>query len=82
MSKFGFTHLVNEQTHTQGGIIDHCYISKDILQNDVALLQKAVYYTKHEILEVQYSKTCNMIWSNKMHQRETSLFEFNDCDTG
>ena len=61
MSKFGITQLVNDPSHTQDGIIDHCYISKVILPNDVKLFQKAVYYTDHDFLDVQCNKTRNMI---------------------
>ena len=54
MIDFGFSQLVKEPTHNQGGIIDHCYTSKDVLPNNVNLSQKAVYYSDHDLLEVQY----------------------------
>ena len=60
MLDFGFSQLVKEPTHNQGGIIDHCYLSNNILPNDVKLTQKPVYYTDHDILEVQYRKPQNI----------------------
>ena len=54
MTDFGFGQLVKEPTHNQGGIIDHCYTSKNVLPNNVNLSQKAVYYSDHDLLEVQY----------------------------
>ena len=54
---FGFSQLVKEPTHNQGGIIDHCYTSKNVIPNNVKLSQKAVYYSDHDLLEVQYK--CN-----------------------
>ena len=60
MSDFGFSQLVKEPINNQGGIIDHCYLSNIILPNDVKLTQKPVYYTDHDILEVQYRKPQNI----------------------
>ena len=54
MTDFGFSQLVKEPTHNQGGIIDHCYTSKNVSPNNVELSQKAVYYSDHDLLEVQY----------------------------
>ena len=56
MSISGFSQLIKEPTHIQGGIIDHCYVSKNIMVNNVKLIQKPVYYTDHDILEVYYNK--------------------------
>ena len=52
---FGFSQLVKEPTHNQGGIIDHCYISKNVIPSSVLLRQSSVYYTDHDILEVEYT---------------------------
>ena len=60
MSDFGFSQLVKEPINNQGGIIDHCYLSNNILPNDEKLTQKPVYYTDHDILEVQYRKPQNI----------------------
>ena len=53
--KCGFIQLVKEPTHNQGGIIDHCYISKNVIPSSVLLRQSSVYYTDHDILEVEYT---------------------------
>ena len=49
---FGFSQLVKEPTYNQGGIIDHCFTSKNVIPNNVKLSQKAVYYSDHDLLEV------------------------------
>ena len=54
MSNSGFSQIVKEPTHNQGGIIDHCYVSKNVLVNNLKLIQKSVFYTDHDILEVNY----------------------------
>ena len=56
MSISGFSQLFKEPTHIQGGIIEHYYVSKNIMVNNVKLIQKPVYYTDHDILEVYYNK--------------------------
>ena len=53
--KCGFIQLVKEPAHNQGGIIDHCYISKNVIPSSVLLRQSSVYYTDHDILEVEYT---------------------------
>ena len=53
LENWGFRQLVQEPTHIEGGIIDHCYISETIKSESVILSQKSVYYTDHDIIPVK-----------------------------
>ena len=55
LSKLGFRQLVQEPTHIQGGLIDHCYVSQNILLTNVRINQKSVYYTDHDMIEILYT---------------------------
>ena len=55
LSKLGFRQLVQEPTHIQGGLIDHCYVSHNILPTNVRINQKSVYYTDHDMIEILYT---------------------------
>ena len=52
LSKFGFIQIIDEPTHIEGGVIDHCHVSGNSLIQRLELSQKSVYYTDHDIIEV------------------------------
>ena len=52
LSSFGFSQNICEPTYIEGGIIDHCHVSKYSLIQRLKLSQKSVYYTDHDIIEV------------------------------
>ena len=57
LSNIGFSQLISEPTHIEGGVIDHCHVSGNSLIQRLELSQKSVYYTDHDIIEV----LCNSI---------------------
>ena len=49
---FGLCQIIREPTHIEGGLIDHCYVSRNTLVQRLEVTQKSVYYTDHDIIEV------------------------------
>ena len=52
LENWNFKQLIQNPTHIQGGVIDHCYISNNLPLDSISLSQKSVYYTDHDIIEV------------------------------
>ena len=57
LENWNFKQLIQDPTHVQGGVIDHCYISNDVPICSISLYQKSVYYTDHDIIEVTIKQT-------------------------
>ena len=52
LENWNFKQLVQNPTHIQGGVIDHCYLSNNLPLGSISISQKSVYYTDHDIIEV------------------------------
>ena len=52
LESWNFKQLIQNPTHVQGGVIDHCYITNTIPAASVMMSQKPVYYTDHDIIKV------------------------------
>ena len=52
LENWNFKQLVQNPTHVQGGVIDHCYITNTFPIGSVLVSQKPVYYTDHDIITV------------------------------
>ena len=57
LETWNFTQILREPTHIQGGLIDHCYVSKNIPMITVSCNQKSVYYTDHDIIDIRIKET-------------------------
>ena len=57
LETWNFTQILREPTHIQGGLIDHCYVSKNIPMITVSCNQKSVYYTDHDIIDLRIKET-------------------------
>ena len=57
LENWNFKQLVQNPTHIQGGIIDHCYISNTFPMDSLSVSQKSVYYTDHDIIKVTIKHT-------------------------
>ena len=53
LETWNFKQLVQNPTHIQGGVIDHCYLSNNLPIGSISLSQKSVYYTDHDIIELK-----------------------------
>ena len=49
LENLNFRKIVEFPTHILGGLIDHCYLSDNISPESVYFLQKSVYYTDHDV---------------------------------
>ena len=58
LNNWNFKQWIQNATHIQGGLIDHCYMSDNIDPNLVTVEQKSVYYTDHDLitLKVKYTR--------------------------
>ena len=52
LENWNFQQLIQNPTHIQGGVIDHCYINNTFPISSVEVSQKPVYYTDHDIIKV------------------------------
>ena len=52
LENWNFKQLIQNPTHIQGGVIDHCYITNTFPIDTVSVSQKPVYYTDHDIIKV------------------------------
>ena len=57
VGKLEFQTLVQNPTHIQGEIIDHCYISNMFPMDSLVVSQKSVYYTDHDIIRITMKHT-------------------------
>ena len=57
LENWNFKQLVQNPTHIQGGVIDHCYISNTFPIDSLVVSQKPVYYTDHDIIKVTMRHT-------------------------
>ena len=51
-----FTQLVDRPTHVCGGLIDHIYISKSLLEKNPYFTQRSVYYSDHDEIVLHIPK--------------------------
>ena len=51
-----FTQLVDRPTHICGGVIDHIYISKSLLEKNLYFTQRSVYYSDHDEIVLHIPK--------------------------
>ena len=54
MKKLGFTQLVTQPTHDRGGLLDHVWVTADLVEK-ARVIQTAVYFSDHDILTIQLS---------------------------
>ena len=52
LENWNFKQLIQNPTHIQGGVIDHCYISNTFPIGAVSVSQKPIYYMDHDIIKV------------------------------
>ena len=54
MKKLGFTQLVTQPTHDRGGLLDHVWVTADLVDK-ARVNQSAVYFSDHDILTIHLS---------------------------
>ena len=54
MKNLGFTQLVTQPTHDRGGLLDHVWVTADLVEK-ARVNQSAVYFSDHDILTIQLS---------------------------
>ena len=54
MEKLGFTQLVTQPTHDRGGLLDHVWVTADLVDK-ARVNQSAVYFSDHDILTIHLS---------------------------
>ena len=48
LKEYGFYQLIEKPTHIQGGLIDHTYVNKVLMQKDPFTSQRSVTYSDHD----------------------------------
>ena len=56
IEKLGFSQLLHQPTHILGGLIDHCYVAKNVEDSSYEISQKSVYFTDHDIIEIRINQ--------------------------
>ena len=56
LENWNFKQLIQNPTHIQGGVIDHCYISRNLPLSSIFFPQESVYYTDHDIIEIKITQ--------------------------
>ena len=56
LKEYGFSQLIEKPTHIQGGLIDHIYVNKVLMQKDPFTSQRSVTYSDHDkiVLHIPY----------------------------
>ena len=52
MNDLGFTQLVKYPTHDQGGLLDHVYVTKELLER-VSVTQTGIYFSDHQLITIR-----------------------------
>ena len=52
MNNLGFSQLVKFPTHDKGGVLDHVYVTKDLLER-VSVTQTAVYFSDQQLITIK-----------------------------
>ena len=52
MKDLGLTQIVKHPTHDQGGLLDHVYVTKDLLER-VSVTQTGIYFSDHHLLTIK-----------------------------
>ena len=52
MKHLGFTQLVKNPTHDQGGLLDHVYVTQDLLER-VSVSQTGIYFSDHQLITIK-----------------------------
>ena len=52
MKDLGFTQLVKFPTHDQGGLLDHVYVTQDLLEK-VSVSQTGIYFSDHQLITIK-----------------------------
>ena len=48
--EYGFSQLIEKPTHIRGGLIDHIYVNKVLIQKNPFTSQRSVTYSDHDII--------------------------------
>ena len=57
LETWNFKQVLQNPTHVQEGVIDHCYMTNTFPIHSVLVSQKPVYYTDHDIIKVTIRHT-------------------------
>ena len=52
MKKLGLTQLVKKPTHEKGGILDHVYVTDDLIEK-VSVTQTGVFFSDHDLITIK-----------------------------
>ena len=52
MKDLGFTQLVKFPTHDQGGLLDHVYVTQDLIER-VSVSQTGIYFSDHHLITIK-----------------------------
>ena len=52
MKHLGFTQLVKYPTHDQGGLLDHVYVTQDLIER-VSVSQTGIYFSDHQLITIK-----------------------------
>ena len=52
MKHLGLTQLVKNPTHDQGGLLDHVYVTQDLIER-VSVSQTGVYFSDHQLITIK-----------------------------
>ena len=52
MKDLGFSQLVQLPTHEKGGLLDHVYVTQDLIER-VAVSQTGVYFSDHQLITIK-----------------------------
>ena len=55
MNNLGFTQLVKFPTHDKGGLLDHVFVTEDLLER-VSVTQTGVYFSDHQLITIRLSE--------------------------
>ena len=50
LKEYGFSQLIEKPTHIRGGLIDHIYVNKVLIQKNPFTSQRSVTYSDHDII--------------------------------
>ena len=55
MKNLGFTQLVKFPTHDKGGLLDHVFVTQDLLER-VSVTQTGVYFSDHQLITIKLTR--------------------------
>ena len=56
MKQTGFTQLIQDPTHEEGGLLDHIYVNQLLYEENVVVRTDPVYYSDHDIVTLLIPK--------------------------